>query len=132
MGNIYASEALFRAGISPSVPAFELSMKQVTRLWKSIRKVLGDAIKRGSSQPLDYEGSNKRDSHFYFGSSSETAAIARESFLVYDRSSEPCFVCGVRIRRCVQAARSTFYCPRCQPSKRAPGSRLVAKNLRGK
>jgi len=114
IGNIYASEALFHAGISPRVPARKLRNKQVRQLWQAIRQVLTEAIECGSTVSLNHTGAGQRDGFFYFGRESGAGNSYQERLRVYDRWREPCFVCGTAIRRQVQAARSTFYCPHCQ------------------
>ena len=114
MGNIYASEALFRAGISPRLSARRLTLQQVEHLWRSVRATLADAIQLGSSIPLDWSGAGRRDGLFYYGQAHGTPDVYQERLLVYDRADQPCSVCKVPIRRIVQAARSTFYCPSCQ------------------
>jgi formamidopyrimidine-DNA glycosylase len=114
IGNIYASEALFRAGILPQVPARRLKPPQIERLWQSIRKTLQDAIKRGSTVPLNYSGDGKRDGLFYFGSAPDAPDFYEERLRVYDRAGKPCRTCRSPIKRIVQGARSTFYCPKCQ------------------
>lgn len=113
VGNLYASEALFRAGIPPRRPARRLTREQVRRLHAAIRQVLAEAIAFGSTVPLDWPGRAGRDSLFYYGSAPESAGH-EERLLVYDREGRPCARCGAVIRRIVQAARSTFYCPQCQ------------------
>ncbi len=117
IGNIYASEALFRAGISPRVPAWKLRNEQVRQLWLAIRQVLTEAIECGSTVALNQTGAEKRDGFFYFGRASGADDSYQERLRVYGRWREPCFICGTAIRRYVQAARSTFYCPRCQRSR---------------
>jgi formamidopyrimidine-DNA glycosylase len=114
VGNIYASEALFRAGISPRKVARRLKKAQVELLWRSIREVLNKAIDTGSTAPLDFDGQSSRDGLFYYGRSQETPAAHEERFWVYDRAGKTCRNCGAKIRRLVQAARSTYYCPHCQ------------------
>ena len=114
VGNIYASEALFRARISPRVAAQRLTEAQSRRLWQAIREVLADAIEQGSTIPLDFAGSARRDGLFYYGSESAGSDFYQERLLVYDRLGSPCTECGAPIRRVVQAARSTYYCGRCQ------------------
>jgi formamidopyrimidine-DNA glycosylase len=114
IGNIYASEALFRAGISPRIAARRLKREQVARLWRAIREVLTEAIQCGSTVPLNYSGSGERDGLFYFGRAADASSYYEERLRVYDRLQQPCPKCGTAIRRLVQAARSTFYCPRCQ------------------
>jgi formamidopyrimidine-DNA glycosylase len=117
VGNIYASEALFHAGIAPTLPARLLKQEQLERLWRAIRAVLRHAIACGSTVPLNYSGKRARDRLFYFGRAPGTPDYYDERLRVYDREGRPCPKCGTSIRRMVQGARSTFYCPRCQ---RAP------------
>jgi formamidopyrimidine-DNA glycosylase len=128
VGNIYASEALFRSGISPKVSARRLGKEQVLRLWQSVREVLSEAIERGSSQELNYaSGSERLDDFFYFGRViGETDRS--EHFFVYGRLGQPCFNCGHRIRRLIQVARSSYYCPRCQSSKSSRKERIAPNN----
>jgi formamidopyrimidine-DNA glycosylase len=114
VGNIYASEALFRSGISPATLSRDLKKGQVFRLWQTIRDVLGQAIERGASMDLNMGGLQRRDNLFYFGRGTRYETSKTETFLVYDRQGEPCVTCGSPIRRSVQAARSTFYCDTCQ------------------
>jgi formamidopyrimidine-DNA glycosylase len=113
IGNIYSSEALFRARISPRLPARKLSRSQVARLWRAIRKVLAEAIECGSTVPLNF-GGGRSDGLFYFGRAPGTMDFYEERLRVYDRAGRPCPNCGGPIKRITQAARSTFYCPRCQ------------------
>jgi len=114
VGNIYASEALFRARISPVLPAWSLTPRQVQSLRRAIRQVLREAIERGSTLPLDYAGAGIGDGLFYFGRASGPEDFYQERLRVYDRMGQSCFRCGTPIERSVQAARSTFYCPKCQ------------------
>jgi formamidopyrimidine-DNA glycosylase len=114
IGNIYASEALFRAGVSPKVPARKLPNKQISRLWRAIREVLAEAIECGSTVPLSFSGNGAVDGLFYFGRAAGTPDYYQERLRVYDQAGRPCPTCGTAIRRIVQAARSTYYCPRCQ------------------
>jgi formamidopyrimidine-DNA glycosylase len=114
IGNIYASEALFRAGLAPSRPARGLGPGQVFRLWQAIRAVLGEAIACGSTVPLNFAGTGLRDGLFYFGRAPGAVDYYTERLQVYDRAGSPCPRCGAVIRRLVQAGRSTYYCPRCQ------------------
>lgn len=123
VGNIYASEALFRAGISPKLPTKRLDGGQVKRLWRAIRQVLADAIKRGSTLPIDFAGNGARDGLFYFGGEGRANGFSAERLLVYDRRGMPCVKCGTKIERIVQAARSTFFCPKCQ-SMRPKGAKM--------
>jgi formamidopyrimidine-DNA glycosylase len=101
VGNIYASESLFRARINPKTMAGRISRARYERLVPEIREVLSAAIAKG--------GSTLRD----FSSTSGPGYFQLEYF-VYDREGLPCRVCGTAIRRLVQGQRSTFYCPACQ------------------
>lgn len=114
IGNIYASEALFRAGISPRVPARRLKPKMVLRLWSAIRETLSQAIAFGSTVSLNYSGAEEGKRLFHYGRAPDSPGTYEERLLVYDRESQACFTCGTPIKRLVQAARSTFYCPTCQ------------------
>jgi len=114
VGNIYASEALFRAGISPRVAAGRLKAAQIARLRETIRETLQDAIDRGSTIPLNYSGERVRDGLFYFGSAPNAGDFYEERLQVYDREGKPCRTCKTSVKRIVQGARSTFYCPKCQ------------------
>lgn len=113
IGNIYASEALFLARIAPQLPARRLKPPQVARLRKAIRETLVEAIKRGSTVPLNY-GAGDSDGLFYFGSASGAPDFYTDRLRVYDRAGKPCRRCKAPIKRIVQGARSTFYCPNCQ------------------
>jgi formamidopyrimidine-DNA glycosylase len=114
VGNIYASEALFRAGISPLTPAGKVSPAKLKKLRIAIRSVLSAAIRRGSTVPLNYYGSASRDRLFYFGRAADAEDFFEERLRVYDRAGRPCRRCKQPILRIIQAARSTFYCPQCQ------------------
>ena len=114
VGNIYASEALFRARVSPSLAARRLKPYHIAQLWQAIRETLTEAIQGGSTVPLDYAGTVRRDGLFYFGRASATPDYYEERLRVYDRAGKPCVNCGRLIRRMVQAGRSTYYCPKCQ------------------
>jgi formamidopyrimidine-DNA glycosylase len=119
VGNIYASEALFRAGISPRLGARRLRPAHIARLWQAIREVLTEAIACGSTVPLDYSGTGVRDGLFYFGRASDTPDYYVERLRVYDRAGKPCVKCKTEIKRLVQGARSTFYCPGCQSDRKS-------------
>jgi formamidopyrimidine-DNA glycosylase len=101
LGNIYACEALYRAGISPRRSAGSLTLVRLRRLAKAIPEVLEEAITAGGSSLRDYAQPNGELGYF----------SAR--FDVYDREGAPCG-CGGTVKRIVQGGRSTFYCPRCQ------------------
>jgi len=113
VGNIYASEALFRAKISPKLPAKKLTLAQTKKLWRAIRDVLAEAIRFGSTVQLKF-ADGKSDGLFYFGRAPGTPDFYEERLQVYDRAGKPCANCRYPIKRIVQAARSTFYCPHCQ------------------
>jgi formamidopyrimidine-DNA glycosylase len=113
IGNIYASEALFRARLSPRLAANRLTLAQVKRLWRAIRGVLTEAIAGGSTVPLNF-GAGRTDGLFYFGRAPGAPDFYEERLRVYDRAGKPCPNCRQPIKRIVQAARSTFYCPHCQ------------------
>jgi len=115
IGNIYASEALFRAGLSPRRAANRLTRAQVEKLWQAIREVLTAAIEQGSTIPLNFSA-HASDGLFYYGSATGSADFYTERLRVYDRLGQPCWRCQNPVKRIVQAARSTFFCPRCQKS----------------
>jgi formamidopyrimidine-DNA glycosylase len=104
IGNIYACEALFQAGISPRRPAGSLGRARVARLVAAVKDVLARAIAAGGSSARDYV------------QSSGEAGWVQHAWAVYDRAGRPCpgCDCGGGVRRIVQAGRSTFYCARRQ------------------
>jgi formamidopyrimidine-DNA glycosylase len=102
IGNIYADEALFRAGIHPLAVAARLQPDRVRRLHKAIQKVLREAIAAGGSSVSDYVDVDGRQGSFQ----------VRHN--VYQRTGKPCPRCGARIRRVLVAQRGTHFCPRCQ------------------
>jgi formamidopyrimidine-DNA glycosylase len=102
VGNIYANEALFRAGISPRRGARRLTRTQCAALATAIRNTLTEAITAGGSSIRDYVGSDGMAGNF------------QSNFFVYGRAEKPCSSCGSAIKGIVQGQRSTFYCARCQ------------------
>lgn len=102
IGNIYASEALFRAGLHPQRPARSLSEVEAARLHTAIREVLDQAIRFRGTTLLDYRDATGERGGF------------RERLRVYDRRGESCPVCAAPVERIVQGGRSTFFCMRCQ------------------
>jgi formamidopyrimidine-DNA glycosylase len=102
VGNIYASEALFRAGIHPSRPAGRISQQRLDRLCEEIRTVLDEALRSGGTTLRDFVGSDGRPGYF------------RQQLLVYEREGQPCENCGRPIRRRVLGQRASYYCPACQ------------------
>lgn len=111
VGNIYASEALFRARISPKLPANRLNLAQAKKLLGAVRDVLNDSIKFGSTISVKATD-GKSDALFYFSDDGES--FYEKRLRVYDRAGKPCLNCGAKILRITQAARSTYFCPRCQ------------------
>jgi formamidopyrimidine-DNA glycosylase len=103
LGNIYASEALFLARVSPLKSAHTLSKTRAIKLHQAIRDILHEAIDAGSTLRIDLSDGNGS----YFGTT-------ERFWRVYERAGEPCVNCATRIRRIVQGARSTYYCPKCQ------------------
>jgi formamidopyrimidine-DNA glycosylase len=101
-GNIYACEALFRAGIHPALRADRISRLRAARLLGELRATLARALDLGGSTLRDF-----RDAHGADGAFQSEA-------LVYGRAGEPCVQCGARLRRIVQNQRSTYLCSNCQ------------------
>jgi formamidopyrimidine-DNA glycosylase len=104
LGNIYASEALFRARINPFKIASTLSPKRVAQLHQAIREVLSDALSDGSALRVDLT----HPDGFSYGEAFE------DFWHVYDREGESCVRCGAKIKRETHGGRSTYWCPRCQ------------------
>jgi formamidopyrimidine-DNA glycosylase len=102
VGNIYASEALFMAGIHPQRAAGRVSLQRYTGLVVAIRDVLERAIQQGGTTLRDFVSSDGAPGYF-----------ARE-LLVYDRAGNDCFQCGAPIKQKVIGQRSSYYCPACQ------------------
>jgi formamidopyrimidine-DNA glycosylase len=102
LGNIYVSEALFRAGLSPRRMAGTVGQGRADRLVDAIKAVLTEAIAAGGSSLRDYVQASGELGYF------------QHAFRVYDRAGEPCGCGRAAVRRIVQSARSTFYCPACQ------------------
>jgi formamidopyrimidine-DNA glycosylase len=102
VGNIYASEALFRAGIRPGLAAGRVSRARMDALATAIRAVFQEAIKSGGTTLRDYVDASGTPG--YFG----------RKLFVYERTGKPCRRCGTPIRQFTQGQRSTYWCPRCQ------------------
>jgi formamidopyrimidine-DNA glycosylase len=102
VGNIYASESLFRAGINPRMKANRISLEKSRQLSAAIKLTLHKAIRAGGSTLRDFVGVDGNPGYF------------QQRYWVYDRAGQPCRRCGTTIRRIVQGQRSTFFCPRCQ------------------
>ncbi len=102
VGNIYASEALFMAGIRPTVRADRLSRARSDRLHAAVRAMLGRAVERGGSTLRDFSSATGESRHFQL----EAA--------VYGHAGQPCLQCATPVRLIRQGQRSTYFCPRCQ------------------
>lgn len=102
VGNIYASEALFLAGIRPTLRADRVSRPRAQRLREAVRDVLTRALARGGSTLRDFSNAHGESGYFQLDA------------MVYDRAGEPCRVCQTPIRAIRQGQRATFFCPRCQ------------------
>ena len=102
VGNIYASEALFFAGIRPTLRASALSRPRTARLHAAIRQVLARAVERGGSTLRDFSNAQGEAGHFQLEA------------MVYGRAGMACKVCATPIRIIRQGQRSTFFCPQCQ------------------
>jgi formamidopyrimidine-DNA glycosylase len=102
VGNIYASEALFKAGILPQRSAKRIAKERYHTLAATIRETLHEAIELGGSTLKDFQHGAAQQGYFQI------------HHQVYDRAEQPCYVCHTPIRRIRQAQRSTFYCPQCQ------------------
>ncbi|MBO9648355.1 MAG: bifunctional DNA-formamidopyrimidine glycosylase/DNA-(apurinic or apyrimidinic site) lyase [Variovorax sp.] len=104
VGNIYASEALFLAGIRPTLAASRISRPRALRLHAAIREILARAVDRGGSTLRDFSNVDGRSGYFQLEAT------------VYGRAGQPCRVCATPIRQLRQGQRSTFFCPSCQKS----------------
>jgi formamidopyrimidine-DNA glycosylase len=102
VGNIYASEVLFRAGIRPTTRALRISRPRAVLLHRAIVEVLTHAVTKGGSTLRDFSNAQGEAGHFQLDA------------MVYDRAGLPCKVCGAPIRLLRQGQRSTFYCVNCQ------------------
>lgn len=102
VGNIYASEALFRAGIHPLRPSGRIARERLDRLAQAVKDVLNDAIEQGGTTLRDFVGGNGEPGYF------------KLSLDVYGRECAPCRRCAAPIRKRTQGQRASYYCPRCQ------------------
>ena len=102
VGNIYANEALFYAGIHPVRAAGRISSERIARLVTEIRNVLRNAIELGGTTLRDYRGGDGKPGYF------------RQQLAVYERDGEPCKSCDNNLRRRVIGQRATYYCVECQ------------------
>jgi formamidopyrimidine-DNA glycosylase len=102
VGNIYASEALFLAGISPKTIASKVSKVRMDKLTTAIKQVLAAAIEQGGTTLRDFVGGDGKPGYF------------AQQLNVYGKEGEPCHECGTGIKQITQGQRSSYYCPRCQ------------------
>lgn len=102
VGNIYADEALFRAGVHPKRIAASLKKDRIERIYGAMREVLAEAIESRGSSVSNYVDAEGRKGSF------------QQSHRVYRRTGEPCVKCGAPIRRIVLTQRGTHFCPKCQ------------------
>jgi formamidopyrimidine-DNA glycosylase len=102
VGNIYASEALFAAGIDPRRAAGAVSRARYARLAAEVKRILAWAIERGGTTLRDFLNPDGAPGYFF------------RELMVYGRAGEPCHVCATTIRQVTLGQRSTFWCPRCQ------------------
>jgi formamidopyrimidine-DNA glycosylase len=102
VGNIYASEALFRARVSPKKAARRLTRAECARIVRAVRATLKAAIRAGGTTLRDYVGTEGNPGYF------------RQKLYAYERDGKACRVCATLIRKITQGQRSTYYCPRCQ------------------
>jgi formamidopyrimidine-DNA glycosylase len=104
VGNIYASEALFLAGIRPTLRASRISRPRAEKLRAAVRDVLARAVARGGSTLRDFSNADGQAGYFQLEA------------MVYDRAGEACRVCGAVVKTIRQGQRATYYCPHCQKS----------------
>ena len=102
VGNIYASEVLFLAGIRPTTRACDVSLPRARKLHQAIREVLARAVALGGSTLRDFSSADGQAGHFQVGA------------MVYDREGQACRVCGAPVRAMRQGQRSTYFCMQCQ------------------
>ena len=102
VGNIYASEALFAAGVHPKRAAGSISRERYARIATEIKRILNYAITRGGTTLRDFINPDSEPGYF------------EQELFVYGREGQPCKVCGTPIRAITLGQRTTFYCPRCQ------------------
>jgi formamidopyrimidine-DNA glycosylase len=102
VGNIYASEALFQAGIRPTAIAASLSRARVAMLHQAVKEVLLRAVQKGGSTLRDFSSADGQAGHFQLEA------------MVYGRAGQRCKVCGASIKSIRQGQRSSFFCHKCQ------------------
>jgi formamidopyrimidine-DNA glycosylase len=102
VGNIYASEALFQAGIRPTLSAARISRPRAAKLHAAVREILARAVEKGGSTLRDFSNVDGQNGYFQLEAT------------VYGRAGEPCRVCATPIKQLRQGQRSTYFCPNCQ------------------
>ena len=102
VGNIYANESLFKAGIDPRTHAGKVSKKRYTELTKHVRETLARAIEQGGTTLKDFTQADGKPGYF------------AQQLLVYGRGGQPCFTCKAHLKEVKQAGRATVFCPQCQ------------------
>lgn len=102
IGNIYASEILFAAGVSPLKKCSKVNPEKYNLIWKMAQKILNRSIQKGGSTIENYRNSKGEQGAF------------QNEFSVYGRDKEPCLICHTAIKQKVMAGRSTYWCPKCQ------------------
>ena len=102
VGNIYASESLFKAGINPKRKAGSVSLARLEKLVEAIKTTLIASIEQGGTTLKDFTSEDGQPGYF------------AQKLLVYGRAGDACTECGNPIKQFTQQARSTFYCPKCQ------------------
>jgi len=106
IGNIYTDESLWRARIHPKRLGANLKAEEIHRLYRTVRRVLEEAIRLRGSSVSDYVDSNGEPGEFQL------------RHRVYMREGKKCYRCGIKIRRAIVAGRSSYFCPQCQPAPR--------------
>ena len=102
VGNIYASEALFLAGIRPTLAASRISRPRAEKLRTAVRDVLARAVAKGGSTLRDFSNADGQAGYFQLEA------------MVYDRAGQPCRICGTAVKSIRQGQRATYFCPHCQ------------------
>ncbi len=118
VGNIYASESLFHAGIHPETPAQDLTMAQCARLVDTIKATLRAALDAGGSSLRDFFGADGHPGYF------------QQTYTVYGRTDDPCRMCAAPIRCIRLGQRSTFYCAQCQPAPQRAQRTSTSRNAK--
>jgi formamidopyrimidine-DNA glycosylase len=105
LGNIYADESLWRARLHPMRLGSDLTPEELGRLWRAIRAVVGEAIRRGGTSISNYVNARGRPGEY------------QKRLRAYRRTGRACLRCGTKIQRAIVAGRSSHFCPRCQPAR---------------